>query len=72
MLSLVPGSQLAGLPGYTETELYHKELGMDCVSWGAGLKDGLDTAHVADEYVDTEELKRTVDLYEKLIRKMCL
>lgn len=72
IMKLVPNAKLAGIAGYTETEMYNKELGMDCLSWGAGLKgDTLDMAHVADEYTEVEELKRTVELYEKLARRLC-
>lgn len=72
VMELVPGAELAGLSGYTETEMYYRELGIDCVSWGAALKGGLDNAHVPDEYADAEEIKRSVELYDKLVRRLCL
>jgi acetylornithine deacetylase/succinyl-diaminopimelate desuccinylase family protein len=72
ILAVLPSAELVGMSGYTEMEMYSRELGMDCVTWGTGSKEGMDMAHVADEYVDVEELEKTVTLYEKLVRRLCL
>ncbi len=72
IMAILPNAKLVGLSGYTEAEMYYKDLGIDCVSWGAGLTGDKNLAHMADEYAEVEELKRTAELYEKIARRLCL
>ncbi len=54
--------------GYTEMELYIRELSMECVACGP-IEKG--QAHVNDEFVKISSIKKTTKLYTDLIRKWC-
>ena len=54
--------------GYTEMELYIRELGMECVACGP-IEEG--QAHANDEFVKISSIKKTTKLYTELIKKWC-
>jgi len=74
--AVLPGVNVSGSSGYTEAEMYYKDLGIECVSWGPGAKgpkgDYISLAHRLDEYVDVKELELAAELFEKLVRRVCL
>ncbi len=55
--------------GYTEMELYIRELGMECVVCGP-VENG--QAHVNNEFVRISTLKRATNTFTELIRRWCL
>jgi len=60
--------EVGKLSGYTEMELYHRKLGMECIAIGAANN----TAHSDNEYVKIDELKKSKYIFENLIKKWCL
>lgn len=68
MLQKISKLKIGKLSGYTEMELYHRKLGMECVAMGAAN----DTAHSDNEYVKIADLKKSNRIFESLIRKWCL
>ncbi|MFH1228985.1 MAG: M20 family metallopeptidase [Candidatus Aenigmatarchaeota archaeon] len=69
LLKKISKAKTSSSPGYMETEMYFKELGIPCVDIGPGLDR---QAHVADEYVPIKNLQKATNIYEKLIRRVCL
>jgi acetylornithine deacetylase/succinyl-diaminopimelate desuccinylase family protein len=61
-------SALIGGTGYTESELYHSKVGVDCVVFGPGIKDLI---HQPNEYVNVQDLKEASKIFEKAIREWC-
>ena len=68
MLQKISKLKIGKLSGYTEMELYHRKLGMECVAMGAAN----DTAHSDNERVKIADLKKSSRIFESLIRKWCL
>jgi acetylornithine deacetylase/succinyl-diaminopimelate desuccinylase-like protein len=60
-------TKAVGESGYTESELFFRECGIDFVSCGPGK-----FAHITDEYVKISQIKKAVKLYENLIKRWCL
>ncbi|EQD60675.1 acetylornithine deacetylase or succinyl-diaminopimelate desuccinylase [mine drainage metagenome] len=58
-----------GATGYTEAELYKAKAGIDSVVFGPGEKEII---HQADEYVTIGNLRKTQEVYEKVITEWCL
>jgi len=67
MIQNIIKTKAVGGSGYTESELYFRECGIDFVSFGPGR-----FSHITNEYVKVPQIKKTVKVYEKLIRKVCL
>ena len=62
------GLKVGAKAGYTEMELYIRELGMECVACGP-IEEG--QAHVNNEFVKISSIKKTTKLYTELIKKWC-
>jgi succinyl-diaminopimelate desuccinylase len=62
-------AKLTGSTGYDEAEMYYRDANVPCVTYGPGVSD---QAHVTDEYVPIKNLKVATNVYEKIIRKICL
>ncbi len=45
-------------------------VGIDCVSFGAGLRDG--NIHTPNEHVFIDDLKKAIDFYRRIIERFCL
>jgi len=58
-----------GSSGYTEIELYYRDVEVPCVTLGPGISK---TAHVANEYIPVKNLQKATKIYEELIRRVCL
>lgn len=61
--------RLIGESGYTEAELFYRDAKVPCFSFGPGIGN---QAHVANEYIPIKNLQRATNIYEQLIRKVCL
>lgn len=61
--------EIKTISGYTEMELYTRELGMKCVTCGAGEHS---QAHNANEFVRVSSVRRITKTYTELIRRWCL
>ena len=68
LLQSISKLRVGKLSGYTEIELYHRKLGMECIAIGSGNN----TAHSDNEYVKLDELKKSRYIFENLIKKWCL
>jgi len=68
LLQSISKLQIGKLSGYTEMELYHRKLGMECIAMGVAN----DTAHSDNEYAEIGELKKSRYIFENLIKKWCL
>ena len=68
LLQSISKLKVGKLSGYTEMELYHRKLGMECVAIGAANN----TAHSDNEYVKINELKKSRYIFENLIKNWCL
>lgn len=69
LLALWPQARLRGFPGYTEAELFSKDMGIECVAFGPGTGN---TCHCADEYIETGQLEKCVGVFERLVRQWCV
>jgi acetylornithine deacetylase/succinyl-diaminopimelate desuccinylase family protein len=69
ILKSITKANLVGESGYTEAELFYRDAGVPCVSFGPGTSE---LAHTANEYILIKNLKRATKIYEKIIRKVCL
>lgn len=61
--------KLLGETGYTEAELFYRDAGIPCFSFGPGIEG---QAHVTNEYVSIKNLQKATNIYEQLIRRVCL
>jgi acetylornithine deacetylase/succinyl-diaminopimelate desuccinylase family protein len=62
-------AKIVGEAGYTEAEMYYRDVNIPCISFGPGLAT---QAHTTNEYIPIKNLKRATKLYEQIIRKVCL
>jgi acetylornithine deacetylase/succinyl-diaminopimelate desuccinylase family protein len=69
ILKSITKTNLVGESGYTEAELFYRDAGVPCVSFGPGISE---LAHTANEYILIKNLKKATKIYEKIIRKVCL
>jgi len=69
ILKSVSKADLVGESGYTEAELFYRDAGVPCVSFGPGTSE---LAHIANEYILIKNLQRATKIYEQIIRKVCL
>jgi acetylornithine deacetylase/succinyl-diaminopimelate desuccinylase family protein len=69
ILNSIGKFKLTGSSGYTEIELYYRDAGVPCITLGPGISD---QAHVANEYIPIKNLQKAVNVYKRLIRKVCL
>jgi acetylornithine deacetylase/succinyl-diaminopimelate desuccinylase family protein len=69
ILKNITKANLVGESGYTEAELFYRDAGVPCVSFGPGISE---LAHTTNEYVPIKNLKKATKIYEELIRKVCL
>lgn len=67
MIQSIIKTKAIGESGYTESELFFRECGIDFVSCGPGR-----FAHITNEYVKIPQIKKAVRLYENLIKRWCL
>ncbi|MBI4010375.1 MAG: M20 family metallopeptidase [Candidatus Aenigmarchaeota archaeon] len=67
LLQSISNLKIGKLSGYTEMELYHRKLGMECIAIGVANE----TAHSDNEYVKIDELRKSRYIFENLIRKWC-
>jgi acetylornithine deacetylase/succinyl-diaminopimelate desuccinylase family protein len=68
LLKKITGKGTRGESGYTESELYYRECGIECVTCGPG---NMNLSHKANECIKIKELKKAVYVYENLIKKLC-
>lgn len=68
LLQSITRSKIRGESGYTEAELYYRECGIECVVCGPG---DMDLAHMTNEYITVQQLKKGVKVYQTLIDKLC-
>lgn len=64
MLRDLTGAKSVGKTGYTECEMYHRELGIDFVSFGPGNSS---QAHTIDEFVEIKKLEECATAYRNII-----
>lgn len=69
ILKSVTKTKFIGESGYTEAELFYRDAGVPCFSFGPGIDE---QAHVANEYIPIKNLQRATNIYEQLIRRVCL
>jgi len=69
ILQNITKTRFIGESGYTEAELFYRDAGIPCFSFGPGISE---LAHVTDEYVPIKNLQKATKIYEQLIRKVCL
>jgi len=69
ILNKITKFKTIGETGYTEVELYYRDAGVPCLTMGPGLEL---QAHVANEFIPIKNLQKATNIYEKLIRKVCL
>lgn len=62
-------TDMIGESGYTEAEMYYRDAGIPCVAFGPGISA---LAHISNEYIPIKNIKKAVNVYEKLIKKVCL
>jgi succinyl-diaminopimelate desuccinylase len=62
-------TSLVGESGYTEAELFYREAGFPCFSFGPGISEA---AHTTNEYIPIKNLKIATSVYEEIIKKVCL
>jgi succinyl-diaminopimelate desuccinylase len=56
-------------PSTNEASLWTR-VGIECVSFGAGKRDG--NIHTPDEHVAVEDLKKSIQFYQRVIERFCL
>jgi len=69
ILQSITKTKFIGESGYTEAELFYRDAGIPCFSFGPGMSD---QAHVTDEYIPIKNLQKATNIYEQLIRRVCL
>jgi len=69
ILKNIAKTNLVGESGYTEAELFYRDAGVPCVSFGPGISE---LAHTANEFILIKNLQKATNIYEKVIRKVCL
>jgi acetylornithine deacetylase/succinyl-diaminopimelate desuccinylase family protein len=69
ILQNITKTKFIGESGYTEAELFYKDAGIPCFSFGPGIGN---QAHVTNEYIPIKNLQRATNIYEQLIRRVCL
>jgi acetylornithine deacetylase/succinyl-diaminopimelate desuccinylase-like protein len=69
MIQNIIKTRTLGESGYTESELYYRECGIEIVSFGPGDPK---LAHVNNEYIKISKIKKAVRVFETLIKKWCL
>jgi len=69
ILKSVTKTKLVGESGYTEAELFYRDAGVPCISFGPGISE---LAHTANEYIPIKNLQKATKIYEEIIRKVCL
>jgi len=69
ILQSITKTKFVGESGYTEAELFYRDAGIPCFSFGPGISN---QAHVANEYILIKNLQRATKIYEELIRRVCL
>lgn len=69
ILNKIAKFKTIGETGYTEVELYYRDAGVPCLTMGPGLET---QAHVTNEYIPIKNLQRATNIYEQLIRRVCL
>lgn len=68
MLRKISQSGNSVSPGYTESELYNRKAGIECVVFGPGTKSVI---HRYNEYVTISNLNRAAEIFEEVIRQWC-
>lgn len=61
-------SETVGESGYTESELFYRECGIEFVSFGPGNPK---QAHIDDEFVEIGKLRESTYMFKNLLRKWC-
>lgn len=56
-------------PSTNEASLFSR-VGIDCVCFGPGVREG--NIHTAEEHVSISDLNRSIEFYERIIRRICL
>jgi acetylornithine deacetylase/succinyl-diaminopimelate desuccinylase family protein len=69
ILKNITKTKLVGESGYTEAELFYRDAGVPCFSFGPGISE---LAHTVNEYIPIKNLQKATRIYEKIIRKVCL
>jgi len=69
ILKSISKANLVGESGYTEAELFYRDAGVPCVSFGPGTSE---LAHIANEYIVIKNLQKATKIYEELIKNVCL
>jgi len=69
ILQDITKTKFLGESGYTEAELFYRDAGIPCFSFGPGISE---LAHVANEYIPIKNLKKATKVYEELIKRVCL
>jgi acetylornithine deacetylase/succinyl-diaminopimelate desuccinylase family protein len=69
ILNKISKFKTIGESGYTEIELYYRDAGVPCITFGPGISN---QAHVADEYIPIKNLQKATKIYEELIKRVCL
>jgi len=69
ILKSITKTRFIGESGYTEAELFYRDAGFPCFSFGPGISE---LAHVSNEYIPIKNLQRATKIYEELIRRVCL
>ncbi len=65
----IANAEVIGLSGYTEAEIFYRELGIKCVVFGPG---NINLAHTTQEHISIEDLKKGTIIFEKIIREFCM
>ncbi len=69
MIQSIKKAKIKGESGYTESELYYRECGIEFVSFGPGDPK---LAHVINENIKISKIKKAKKVFEKLIERWCL
>lgn len=60
--------KVTGKSGYTEMELYIRELGLECVACGP-IEEG--AAHTSNEFVEVSTIKKVTSTFTEAIKRWC-
>ena len=69
LLKSITKIDFVGESGYTEAEMFYRDARIPCISFGPGISE---LAHTKNEYIPIKNLQKATNVYEKLIRKVCL
>lgn len=69
ILKSITKAKSVGESGYTEAELFYRDGGFPCFSFGPGVSE---LAHTTNEYIPIKNLQKATKIYEELIRRVCL